>query len=47
MNEHSYPDEQRAPRPDTASLLDDVRAAIGPPDTAAMAAARERLDRMT
>src|SRR5262249_35383726 len=30
-----------------ASLLDDVRAAIEPPDDAAMAAARERLDRMT
>jgi nicotinate-nucleotide--dimethylbenzimidazole phosphoribosyltransferase len=30
-----------------ASLLDDVRAAIEPPDGAAMAAARERLDRMT
>ena len=30
-----------------ASLLDDVRAAIEPPDAAAMAAARERLDRMT
>ncbi|HEY7011644.1 MAG TPA: nicotinate-nucleotide--dimethylbenzimidazole phosphoribosyltransferase [Streptosporangiaceae bacterium] len=29
------------------SLLDDVRAAIEPPDDAAMAAARERLDRMT
>jgi len=47
MNEHSYPGEQRAPGPDAASLLDEVRAAIGPPDTAAMAAARERLDRMT
>ncbi|HTZ29900.1 MAG TPA: nicotinate-nucleotide--dimethylbenzimidazole phosphoribosyltransferase, partial [Streptosporangiaceae bacterium] len=30
-----------------ASLLDDVRAAIGPLDPRAMAAARERLDRMT
>jgi nicotinate-nucleotide--dimethylbenzimidazole phosphoribosyltransferase len=35
------------PGGDAASLLDDVRAAIGPPDAAAMAAARERLDRMT
>ena len=35
------------PGQDAPSLLDDVRAAIGPPDPAAMAAARERLDRMT
>ena len=35
------------PGGDAASLLDDVRAAIGPPDAVAMAAARERLDRMT
>src|SRR6266705_5653874 len=56
MNEHSYPagaghDEefgQRGlPGSGAPSLLDDVRAAIGPPDPAAMAAARERLDRMT
>ena len=31
----------------TTSLLDDVRTAIGPLDAKAMAAARERLDRMT
>ena len=47
MNEHSYPDEQRAPGQDATGLLDDMRTAIGPPDAAAMAAARERLDRMT
>src|SRR5215469_8344167 len=35
------------PGQDAPSLLDDVRAAIGPPDPAAMAAARERLDRLT
>jgi nicotinate-nucleotide--dimethylbenzimidazole phosphoribosyltransferase len=35
------------PGQDAPSLLDDARAAIGPPDPAAMAAARERLDRMT
>jgi nicotinate-nucleotide--dimethylbenzimidazole phosphoribosyltransferase len=35
------------PGQDAPSLLDDVRAAIGPLDSAAMAAARERLDRMT
>ena len=35
------------PGQDAPSLLDDVRAAIGPPDPGAMAAARERLDRMT
>jgi nicotinate-nucleotide--dimethylbenzimidazole phosphoribosyltransferase len=35
------------PGQDAPSLLDDVRAAIAPPDPAAMAAARERLDRMT
>ncbi len=35
------------PGEDAPSLLDDVRAAIGPLDPAAMAAARERLDRMT
>jgi len=47
MNEHSYSDEQRAPGQDATSLVDDVRAAIRPLDSAAMAAARERLDRMT
>src|SRR5712691_12798052 len=56
MNEHSYPaeaghDEEHGhrglPGEDTARLIDDMRAAIGPPDAAAMAAARERLDRMT
>jgi nicotinate-nucleotide--dimethylbenzimidazole phosphoribosyltransferase len=35
------------PGQNAASLLDDARAAIGPPDSGAMAAARERLDRMT
>jgi nicotinate-nucleotide--dimethylbenzimidazole phosphoribosyltransferase len=35
------------PGQDAASLLDDARAAIGPLDPGAMAAARERLDRMT
>jgi len=35
------------PGQEVPSLLDDVRAAIAPPDDAAMAAARERLDRMT
>src|SRR5580658_2825891 len=35
------------PGQDAASLLDDARAAIGPLDSGAMAAARERLDRMT
>src|SRR6266571_4860841 len=56
MNEHSYPagaghDEEFGHRgrrgEDTARLIDGMRAAIGPPDAAAMAAARERLDRMT
>ncbi len=56
MNEHSYPagaghDEEYGhrgrPGEDTARLIDGMRAAIGPPDAAAMAAARERLDRMT
>ncbi len=35
------------PGRDPVSLLDDARAAIGPLDPGAMAAARERLDRMT
>jgi nicotinate-nucleotide--dimethylbenzimidazole phosphoribosyltransferase len=35
------------PGQDVPSLLDDVRAAIGPLDSAAMTAARERLDRLT
>jgi nicotinate-nucleotide--dimethylbenzimidazole phosphoribosyltransferase len=35
------------PGQDAPSLLDDVRAAITPLDSAAMTAARERLDRMT
>jgi nicotinate-nucleotide--dimethylbenzimidazole phosphoribosyltransferase len=47
MNEHSHSDEQRAPGQDATSVLDDIRAAAGPLDSAAMAAARERLDRMT
>jgi nicotinate-nucleotide--dimethylbenzimidazole phosphoribosyltransferase len=35
------------PGQDAPSLLDEVRAAIGPLDSSAMAAARDRLDRMT